>query len=109
MIKNGADINSKDINGCSPICYAAQHGSINITMLLIANGADIDAQDNLKMNALHYAMSKNYTKSIIMLLSYDASLTVKTINGEKPIECALKGMNKAAFKSSLFCIHKQQQ
>ena len=105
LIQNGAELNNFDLNGCSPICYAAEYGANEIVELLIENGADIDAQDKFKMNALHYAVLNNHPKTAITLLSCSASLTVKNNQGDVPIEATLKTVDSAAFKSLLNFMH----
>ena len=50
-LADGADVNVKDNNGCTPLHTATKE----IAELLIANGADVNAKDNFKSTPLHFA------------------------------------------------------
>ncbi len=58
MIEAGADVNKKSV-GMTPLMYAARQNRVEITKLLIANGADLKVKSNRGYTALKYAeMSK---------------------------------------------------
>ena len=76
-------------------------GNHEIVELLIHNGADVDALDQNKYNALHYAIMENHVMTVAILLSYHASLIVKNGQGENPIEYALKKKSLESLKTCL--------
>ena len=43
LIKNGADVNNRDMCNTTPLHKAAHYGTVEILKLLIAKGAKIDA------------------------------------------------------------------
>jgi ankyrin repeat protein len=58
MIEAGADVNKKSV-GLTPLMYAARQNRVEITKLLIANGADLKVKSKRGYTALKYAeMSK---------------------------------------------------
>lgn len=43
LLKRGANPNLKDSNGCVPLHYAAESGSLDVVKLLINHHANVDA------------------------------------------------------------------
>ena len=43
LLKRGANPNLKDINGCVPLHYAAESGSLDVIKLLLNHHANVDA------------------------------------------------------------------
>ena len=54
LIRNGAQINAKNINNETPLHFAISKP--NFINLLLENGADIDASDILGNKPLHFAV-----------------------------------------------------
>jgi len=90
LLKAGADINkgslrSPDIyGGFIPLHTAAFNGNLELTKLLVENGANVNAQvDGCRITPLWEAVRKNNLDIIRYLLSVgaDRSLTVKWDNG----------------------------
>ncbi len=57
LLKQGADVNAKDVNGCTALLYISQVGTWNEVEFLLKRGADISATDNDKRTIAHYAAS----------------------------------------------------
>ena len=80
--------------GFKPLHNAAYYGLLEELQLLIAYGAEIDAQDNgPEETPLMQAIgSSSYTSSkiVVELIELGASMKTKNIYGETPFECALK-------------------
>ena len=55
MLRAGADVNSRDENGDTPIMRGAQYFG-DMCKFLISHGADVNARDNDGQTALHHAM-----------------------------------------------------
>ena len=80
--------------GFKPLHNAAYYGLLEELQLLIAYGAEIDAQDNGPeetplMRAIRSCPFRS-TKIVIELMQLGASSKTKNIDGETPFECALK-------------------
>ena len=51
LMKHGADIHDKTIDGDSPIIYASEQGHVNVLGLLLSNGADPNDKDKYAYNS----------------------------------------------------------
>ncbi|CAF3425702.1 unnamed protein product [Rotaria socialis] len=70
LIKLGADVNEKDIDGRAPLHFATDNKHIDIVDLLMKNGADV-TQVTCKGNTpLHTAASKGFNEIAEVLLKY---------------------------------------
>ncbi|GEM_PF-3407594 len=67
LISKGADIDSKDDLGSTPLFCAAESGSIEVVKFLILQGADINIIDKEGNTALRMAIKRNH-KDIANLL-----------------------------------------
>ncbi|XP_015454094.1 transient receptor potential cation channel subfamily A member 1 [Pteropus alecto] len=60
LISVGADINSTDSEGRSPLLLATASASWNIVNLLLSKGAHVDIKDHLGRNFLHLTVQQPY-------------------------------------------------
>ncbi|XP_021077932.1 transient receptor potential cation channel subfamily A member 1 isoform X1 [Mus pahari] len=60
LISVGADINSTDSEGRSPLILATASASWNIVNLLLSKGAKVDIKDHLGRNFLHLTVQQPY-------------------------------------------------
>nr|XP_040149889.1 transient receptor potential cation channel subfamily A member 1 [Ictidomys tridecemlineatus]AUF73697.1 TRPA1 [Ictidomys tridecemlineatus] len=60
LISAGADINSTDSEGRSPLILATASASWNIVNLLLSKGARVDIKDHLGRNFLHLTVQQPY-------------------------------------------------
>ncbi|XP_062935968.1 transient receptor potential cation channel subfamily A member 1 [Cynocephalus volans] len=60
LISMGADINSTDGEGRSPLILATASASWNIVNLLLSKGAQVDIKDHLGRNFLHLTVQQPY-------------------------------------------------
>jgi len=67
LIEAGADVNTKNFFGYTPLLWASIYNHKEVVNLLIEAGADINAKNNYGYTALIYA-SGNNNKDIIDLL-----------------------------------------
>ena len=63
----GADVNAKDILGCTPLFNAAFGGHKEIAELLIDAGADVNAKDEGGDTPLDWAILQNHTETADLL------------------------------------------
>jgi ankyrin repeat protein len=55
LLERGADPNARDLNGNTPLVYAAVSGRLEAVRILIAAGADVNARDNGGKSVLEHA------------------------------------------------------
>lgn len=66
LIKKGANINSRDSNGKTPLFYYMP--SLDILHYLLKNGGDIDAVDNFENTVLHSAIQNHSPEQVVIEL-----------------------------------------
>ena len=68
-LDKGADVNAKTRYGATALTFAADKGHVEIITLLIARGADVNAQDTFYgMRAIDMAMANNHAPVVRLLL-----------------------------------------
>ena len=85
-IADGADVDSKNVEGRTPLCRAVQYGKKDVIKLLIEEGADVNARMNFGDTALDYAnvsgglgMSYEVRKEVVDLLRKHGGKTAKEL------------------------------
>ncbi len=56
MLDAGADVNATDLDGATPLMFAAQRDSVEVVRMLLDAGAEVDAADSKGETALHSAV-----------------------------------------------------
>ena len=56
LIKQGVDVNAKNLMGWTPLDYAVTYSSVEVVQYLISQGADVHAQNNKGKTALDTAL-----------------------------------------------------
>lgn len=92
-----------DINGYSPLFYAAVHGYYEICLLLLENCENINHQDKLGRNVLHFVARDGNNYMINFLLRYGALQHVKDIKQRYPIVVAFLYKKDLIIKEFLMC------
>ena len=68
-LDKGADVNAKTRYGATALTFAADKGHLEVVKLLIARGADVNAQDTFyQMRAVDMAMMNNQAAVVTLLL-----------------------------------------
>ena len=81
LLNEGADPNSYNIHGFTPLIIAASDGNNELCEILLNAGANLYARDNCKMTALHWAANFTYTETCKLLLMHGAQVDDKDIYG----------------------------
>ena len=69
VLDKGADVNAKTRYGATALTFAADKGHIDVIKLLIARGADVNAQDTFyQRRAIDMAMANNHAGVVTLLL-----------------------------------------
>lgn len=91
FLNNGADINTKDKLGRTPLSLATQTGNLEIINLLLDKGADVNAKDNSGDTPL-LLIEKGDLVTATSLLDRGADINVGNIRGNTPLlNAAYKG------------------
>jgi len=78
LLEKGADIESADKDGRTPLMWAAHHGHVSVVKLLIGRGANLEAADNqFGMNALMSAVAQYQTPAVEALLNNGAKINAR--------------------------------
>ena len=67
VLDDGADIETRDAKGMTPLLWAASNFRAKILQLLIDRGADAFATDNAGLSALDHAKKKKHQPALLML------------------------------------------
>tara|TARA_R110002126_G_scaffold13118_3_gene56790 strand:+ start:312913 stop:313581 length:669 start_codon:yes stop_codon:yes gene_type:complete len=79
--------NYKSDKRVTPLLYAAITKNYDMAKHLLEKGANVDAQNNYKETALHYAMCYGDEKLIMLLLDHHARTDIKNEWYQIAIEC----------------------
>jgi hypothetical protein len=74
LLDKGADVNSRDIRGGTPLHLAAYYGPIESVILLVDKGSDVNATENFGKTPLVLAAEGNHVDIIKYLISKGADL-----------------------------------
>ena len=80
----GSDVNTKDIDGETPLHRAASSGCREVAVLLITEGADVNAKDNYTRTPLHEAAGWGHKEFVALLITNGATINVKRRSGGTP-------------------------
>jgi ankyrin repeat protein len=90
LIEEGADIDTKDAAGNTPLCYAVREGNKELAEFLIANSADVNAESTAGETPLRLAIGAGHKDIIDLLLASGADINVKNSDGETPLNLAVR-------------------
>jgi hypothetical protein len=93
LISKGADVNTKNGEGWTPLQYAASRGYMEIVELLLEHGADLHISGEGNMTAAEYAMKNNHTEIFQLLISKGADIS--------PLHVAIYMKDEARVRSLL--------
>lgn len=82
IAKDRVLVHSRDVDGMTPLHWASDRGHIDVIRLLLASGADINAQDLCDNTPLHIAGMANQKEVVRLLIDSKADLTLENADGE---------------------------
>ncbi len=68
------DVNSRDVQDCTPLHRAAASGSVALVRELLERGAESNAQDQFGWTPLHVAADKGYAQIVSLLIDNNAAV-----------------------------------
>ena len=93
LIAKGADINAKEFKEeyiKTPLHCAALQGELEIAILLIEQGADIDAQDIFYATPLYSATSQGNYEVVKSLIEHGANINAQRLDKKTALHCAVE-------------------
>ena len=93
LLEMGADINSPDIVGWTPLLWAAKAGNLGVAELLLERGVLTDHVDIDGNAALHVAAHFNQVETTRILMNYGASLLLLNKRGMTCLDVAMEAQN----------------
>jgi ankyrin repeat protein len=89
LIKRGADVNTRDKFGCTPIFLAAVHGHLHVLRTLIQQGGDVNISEmQLDMTPVYVAASTGHLDVVRALAKHGADVNMASNEGFTPINIA---------------------
>ena len=88
LLDEGADINTRNTYGETPLHWAAEYGKTEIAKLLLDSDADVNAKDKDDGTPLHCATKRGYTEIVKLLLNGGADVNAKDEDGRIPLHWA---------------------
>jgi ankyrin repeat protein len=85
FLDHGADIESRDAHGRTPLLVAALERNLDAITVLLEAGADVHAVDNEGLTALHFTIN-SAQRAYDLLLEHGADPTVRSNAGRDPVE-----------------------
>ncbi len=92
LLKDNPDlVFSKDSRGVTPLRLAAAAGNKEVTELLLASKAEVNARTSDGTTPLHMAAANGHKDVVELLLANKADSNAKDTNGETPLQLAVAG------------------
>ena len=91
-IERGADVNSKDNDGCTPLHWSSENGYLDIVKYLIDHGADVNRKDNVGWAPLHLSSYFGHLNIVKYLIKHGADVNCKTNSGRTPLHWSSRVM-----------------
>lgn len=90
LLKQNAQVNSKDKLGMTPLMHASEHGYLAIVKALLENGAHVNDYNNNWGTALMYAAIANHENITKLLLRSGADINAQNIDGKTVLDLVEK-------------------
>jgi hypothetical protein len=99
LLAAGADAESKDSYGQTPLSWAAESGYEAVVKLLLAAGADVESKDSKGQTPLSWAAQQGYEAVVNLLLAAGADAESNESNyGQTPLSWAAENGHEAVVK-----------
>lgn len=90
----GADLDERDMFGCTAVHYAAGGGNAECVRVLLDAGVDVRATSCDGSTALHFAARRGHADCVRLLLERKADIDALNSDGDTPLTCALRGRSR---------------
>ena len=86
MLAIGADVNTHDENGLTPLHIASECGNVTLVNLLLRFGAKVNIRNSKNQTPIYFAVMNRHLEVVEKLLENDADLNVE---GEPLLQLAI--------------------
>ena len=90
LLKEGANVHSKNINGWTPLHSAALEGHVDVVTELIKAGAYVNARNFRHTTPLVIAAWANHPDVVSLLIKHNANLNAQTEDGWTALHVAVR-------------------
>jgi ankyrin repeat protein len=97
------NVNFQDPNKKTAIMFATYEDNVDITKLLIENGADVNMKDKLDWSAVHFAARNNSFRALSLMIEAGADINVKNTSGNTPLSIATRFYHHESVNLLLKC------
>lgn len=98
LLDLGADVNSKDTVGRTPLSYAARNGYEGNLELLLQKGANVNSKDTTSRTPLSYAAENGHEGSLGLLLQKEANVNLENTASRSPLSYAAENGHEGSLK-----------
>ena len=98
LLEKGADVDSKDDTGRTPLSWAAENGHEAVVKLLLEKGADVSSKDKYGQTPLSWAAENGLEMVMKLLLEKGADVDSKDKDGQTPLSWAAENGQEAVVK-----------
>jgi ankyrin repeat protein len=89
LLDNGADVNSQNKNGITPLIAAAFYGNLEVAKILLARGAVVNMYGASDDPALVAAIMQDQKRMADFLINNGADVNIKLRDGTSPLHVAV--------------------
>ena len=89
FLAEGADVNVRDEDGCTPLLWAVLSGDLSSVEMFIANGAEVNSRNNDGETPLHWAATTGNLPIAKLLISKGADVNARDEFGITPLRSSL--------------------
>ncbi|PAF53744.1 hypothetical protein BKH42_04400 [Helicobacter sp. 13S00482-2] len=98
LINRGADVNAIS-HGETALHKVVQFGNLKFAQILLKEGADVNIRDSIRGNTpLHYAVSRQDSNMIALLMKYGGDMYIKNNSGDTPARYILSRVSVPAVR-----------
>ncbi len=88
LIERGADVDSRDRDGRTPLITASECGQLEVARLLLDHGVDVNTRTRNYSTALHHTSYNGNFEMVRLLLEHGANVNIQDANRQTPKQLA---------------------
>ncbi|XP_060597968.1 E3 ubiquitin-protein ligase HACE1-like [Ruditapes philippinarum] len=100
LIKKGADVNVRDVSGCTPLHLAARNGQKKCVVSLLEHAADVRITSNEGLTVLHWLAVNGRTELLKDVFQYINDVDIGDAQGQTALHVACQN----GHKSTVLCL-----